>query len=262
LLQFKNDGFVRNTFKASGTYIVRKGYYKRHSYGLAFTYINIDDSVAKVYNPNYLNGGSNHVNIPELIYSFQYINTNNIQYPLTGEVYNTTISKKGLGFTGGINVLTFAGNYSRFIDYGKHWYGSLEAGGILKLPFSQPYINQQAIGYGKFYLRGLENYVVDGVASMLAKYTLRKKLVSFNIPVPIKNKVIPNIPITLYAKTYADAGYSYLKDEPATRLGNRFLYTGGFGIDILTVYDMSFKVEYSFNQLGEKGLFLHAKGGF
>jgi hypothetical protein len=45
-------------------------------------------------------------------------------------------------------------------------------------------------------------------------------------------------------------------------LGNRFLYTSGFGIDILTLYDFNLRVEYSFNQLGEKGLFLHAKGGF
>lgn len=40
------------------------------------------------------------------------------------------------------------------------------------------------------------------------------------------------------------------------------LYTGGFGIDLVTLYDITFSVEYSFNQLGEKGLFLHSKGGF
>lgn len=262
LQQFKNKGFVRNTFKVSGAYLVRKGYYKRHSYGLAFTHIKIDDSIAKVYNPNYLDAGNNRVNIPELNYTYQYINTDNIQYPLIGQVYNATLSKRGLGLTGGINVFTLSGDFSRFITHGKRWYSSLEAGALLKLPFRQPYINQQAMGYGNFYLRGLENYVVDGVASMLAKYTLKKKIIAFTIPVPFKNKIIPNIPISIYAKTYADAGYSYLKDEPATRLGNRFLYTGGFGIDILTVYDMSFKLEYSFNQLGEKGLFLHAKGGF
>lgn len=262
LQQFKTDGFVRNTFNVAGSYLVRKGFYKRHSYGVAFTHIKVDDSVAKVYNPNYLDAGKRQANIPELNYTYQYIKTNNIQYPLIGQVHNAKVSKKGLGFTGGINVLTFAGDFSHFIDHGKQWYTSLETGALLKLPFRQAYINQQAMGYGNFYLRGLENYVIDGVASVLAKYTLKKKILEFNIPVPFKNKIIPNIPITIFAKTYADAGYSYLKDEPATRLGNRFLYSGGFGLDILTLYDMSFKLEYSFNQLGEKGLFLHAKGGF
>ena len=39
-------------------------------------------------------------------------------------------------------------------------------------------------------------------------------------------------------------------------------YTGGFGIDILTLYDLNLRLEYSFNQLNENGLFLHTKGGF
>ena len=40
------------------------------------------------------------------------------------------------------------------------------------------------------------------------------------------------------------------------------LYSGGFGIDILTFYDINLKIEYSFNQLNENGLFLHSNGGF
>ena len=45
-------------------------------------------------------------------------------------------------------------------------------------------------------------------------------------------------------------------------LNNRLLYSGGFGIDILTLYDINLRIEYSFNQLGEKGLFLHNQSGF
>jgi hypothetical protein len=100
------------------------------------------------------------------------------------------------------------------------------------------------------------------VLSTLAKYTIKKKIISFNIPVPFHIKALPSIPFTIFAKTYADAGYVYNRKELDTRLNNRFLYSTGFGIDILTLYDLNFKLEYSFNQLGENGLFLHAKGGF
>ena len=65
------------------------------------------------------------------------------------------------------------------------------------------------------------------------------------------------------AKTYLDAGY--VRNNNATidnTLSNKFLYTGGVGIDVVTSYDFVFRVEYSFNQLGEKGLFLHIHNDF
>jgi hypothetical protein len=40
------------------------------------------------------------------------------------------------------------------------------------------------------------------------------------------------------------------------------LYTAGLGVDVVTFYDFIIRVDYSFNQLGENGLFLHIKGDF
>jgi hypothetical protein len=40
------------------------------------------------------------------------------------------------------------------------------------------------------------------------------------------------------------------------------LYSGGVGIDIVTFYDIILKFEWSFNQLGENGLYLHRKSVF
>jgi len=60
----------------------------------------------------------------------------------------------------------------------------------------------------------------------------------------------------------ATSGTVYNKKAYDTYLNNRILYTGGFGIDILTLYDLNFRFEYSFNQLGKNGLFLHTQDGF
>lgn len=255
--------FVRQHFSAAGSYISRKGFYKRHLFSIGYVLNKVADSVITKYNPSYYNkGNDNRVSYPELGYSFQYIHTNNINYPLTGKIYSVGLSKRGLGFSGGINMLTLGGSYNRYLSLGKNWYHSLNSTARLKVPFRQPYINQAAMGYEDFYLRGLENYVVDGVVSVMSKYTLKKKVIAFNIPVPIKNKFIQKVPFQIFAKTFADAGYNYNKFAAPTRLGNRFLYTGGFGIDILSLYDINFSLEYSFNQLNEKGLFLHVRGGF
>jgi hypothetical protein len=185
-----------------------------------------------------------------------------VQYPLTGEIYTLSLFKRGFEFSGGVNMLSFDASYNRYLSHSKNWYSSVQAHTLIKAPFTQAYINQRAFGFGDLYLRGLENYVIDGVANFMAQYTLKKKLVSFSIPVPIKNNIVPRVPFTIFAKSYADAGYAHSKQEFDTRLGNRFLYTGGFGVDILTLYDINMKIEYSFNQLGEKGLFLHMRGGF
>ena len=255
--------FVRQNLFVSGAYISRKGFYKRHTFSIGYAYNKVEDSIVSKYNPNYYdNEDKNHVGFPELSYSFQYINTNNINYPLTGKTYAASVSKRGLGFTGGINMLSFTGVYNRYLSLGKNWYHAANVVGNVKLPFKQPYINQSAIGYGEYYMRGLENYVIDGVASFVAKYTLKKKVIAFDIPVPIKNKFVSKVPFQFFAKTFADIGYSYNKSGIDTRLGNRLLYTGGFGLDILSLYDINFSLEYSFNQLNQKGLFLHARGGF
>ncbi|HMJ45816.1 MAG TPA: POTRA domain-containing protein [Ferruginibacter sp.] len=263
LLKYANEGFVRTSFSSAISYIRRIDFFRRQTFGISYTQINVNDSIlTPAYNPSYFNSNTSSKGFPEISYSYKYSNTNNVNYPLKGRAFAIGLIKRGTAFTGGINMFVIDADYNRYLPHGSNWYSSFHVITKLKAPFTQPYINQRALGYGEFFLRGLENYVVDGVIALLGKYSLRKKLLSFKIPVPVKNKYISSIPFAFYAKTYADAGYVYNKKEFNSRLNNRFLYTGGFGLDILSLYDINLRLEYSFNQLGEKGLFLHAKGGF
>lgn len=261
-LRYKGTGFIKNAFFVNASYIIRRGFYRRHVINLGYHNINVNDSITKEYNPNYFNLKKNYVGYPEASYTFQYIHTNNVNYPLTGKIYSLSLLKRGLGFTGGINMFSVEANFNKYFSLGKNWYTTSENFIKIKAPFEQSFINQRGLGYEDTYLRGLEKYVIDGVALFLTRHTLKKKILAFSIPVPFKNKITPAIPFTIFAKSFADLGYSYNKAGFDTNLGNRLLYSGGFGIDILSLYDVNLKIEYSFNQLGEKGLFLHAKGGF
>ena len=69
------------------------------------------------------------------------------------------------------------------------------------------------------------------------------------------------MPFAVFAKTFVDMGYSYIPPKYDTYFNNRFLYTYGVGTDILTFYDLNLRLEYSIDQLGEKGLFLHLQKG-
>ncbi len=91
---------------------------------------------------------------------------------------------------------------------------------------------------------------------------MKKKIISFYVPFRLFPKLFTRIPFTFFAKTYGDIGYAYNKKNTYTYLNNRLLCSGGFGIDILTLYDINLRFEYSFNQLGQNGLFLHNQSGF
>ncbi len=255
---YRAAGFVRSSFGMSAAYTRRKGFFKSSSFSTGLTYINVDEKIiSSAYNPHYFNDSKTHQLFPDFGFGINYANTDNNNYPLKGLAYGAWISKRGLGFTGGINNTTLSAGVSKFITHKKNWYSNIQASGLVKVPFNQAYINLAGIG-----LRGLEYYVVSGVANTTLKYTLSKKVVAFKLPMPFKIKTIPYIPFRIYAKTYSDLGFTYATPQFQTMLNNRLLYTGGFGLDIVTLYDIVLKLEYSFNQLGEKGLFLHGKSGF
>ncbi len=259
---FRNGGFVRQSFSTAGSYFIRRGHYNSHIISVGFSTIKVNDSVILKSNNHLFNSRSNKANILDALYAYQYVNVNNVAYPLKGNIYAVSVLKRGLQFSGGTNMTEVSTSIARYLDHGSKWYSTIQLMGKIKIPFKVAYINQRAMGFGEFYLRGLENYVVDGLAAMAVKYTLRKKIIAFNIPVPFNFKTVPKIPVAFYAKVFADAGTSYITRQYDTRLNNRLLYSSGFGLDLLTLYDISLRIEYSFNQLGENGLFLHTRGGF
>jgi hypothetical protein len=67
------------------------------------------------------------------------------------------------------------------------------------------------------------------------------------------------VPINIYGRTFGNTGYTYNPNPGNNYLPNKMLFSGGFGIDITTIYDFTLKLDWSFNQLGENGIFIHKK---
>jgi outer membrane protein assembly factor BamA len=267
LLSYTSDSlrsrFVGSSFYVTAGYAIRRGFFNKHIFNAGFTRLTVSDSILlPKYNPHYFNTGRPSANVIEINYTYQHTKVNNVLYATKGSSSFINVSKRGLGFTGGINALTLEAGLNKYYDLGKKWYSSIQLNGKIRLPLYQAYINQRGLGYGDSYLRGMEYLVIDGTATALVKSTLKKKVADFKVPLPFKLRSLSYIPFTIFVKTYADLGYAYNKQEFASNLNNTLLYTGGFGIDILTFYDVNLRFEYSFNQLGQKGLFLHTQSGF
>lgn len=255
LKYFQSTSPVRKEWYFSIGYLTRKYIKKREWVTLSINSVHLFDSIRQ-YNPGFFSSGKTHFIYPELAYKFKYDDVDNIIYPLKGKTFEAIVSKRGLGWDGGVNRLMIEANTSLYTPLGHNWFSILRLGGQVKLPFDQPYFNTRALGYGADYLRGYEYYVIDGVAFFLAKADLKKKLLHFELPTFIKSKNYSTIPFTLYGKIYTDAGSVYSKKE--SLLGNKFLWTGGIGLDIVTLYDISVSINFSFNNLSEQGIFFHA----
>jgi len=239
-------------------YYYRPALRTRHFFRVSMNQLKIDSSVL-VINPNYFLNHRLSLVYPELFYSINYNDIDYVPYPTRGVLFETSILQRG--FSADMNMTQLIAKSSEAFSFAPKMYFVTQNFGVLRLPFKQSFFNQQLLGYGDYYMRGLEKYVVDGVGLLLDRNTVMRELAHFSIPF-LRNTSHDHIPFRIYVKTYADIGYVFNRYNNLNSLQNTMLYTYGAGFDVVTFYDLVLRLEYSVNQLGEKGLFFHIRNDF
>ena len=252
-----NDNYLRSFVTGNAEITYRRAIKTRHRFGVSYTKEDVKDTVLSL-NPSYFQEGRNHIRYPVLYYNITYYDLDYIPYPTKGYAAQVSVSKKG--FDKVINVWELSAKGSGTWHLSPKLFFNLNIYGGIRIPFKQPYINQRFLGYGDVFMQGYEYYVVDGVAGGYLKTTLTREILNFDIRIPYKKGKAPlHIPVRIFGKIYGNTGYVYSPQPGDNFLSNKMLYSGGLGIDILTFYDVTFKLEYTFNQLGQNGLFLQRK---
>ncbi len=255
----KDDGnYVRNYINGYFGLTYRPAIRTRHQFGISFSSEEVSDTIVFL-NPAYFKQGRNRIGYPGLYYTMDYTDLNYIPYPTRGTAAKISISKNGLNRA--INLWQLQAKGMVYHPLGPRSFLQLIGFAGLKLPFRQPYFNRRFLGYGDLFLQGYEYYVIDGVAGGFFKTTLTRELTHFRLRAPRVNKAGSGeqIPVRIYGKIYGNTGYVYNPQPGENALSNKWLFTGGIGLDIVTVYDLTIRLEWSFNQLGQNGLFLHRK---
>ena len=253
----KDNDYLRSFVTATAELTYRKAIKTRHRFGFSYTKEKIADTIAKL-NSNYFNAGSTTIKFPKLYYTMTYYDLDYIPYPTKGYAAEVSIQKEG--FNKAVNLWQLTTKGSGHWPAGEKTFFSLNTYATVKLPFSQPYYSQRLLGYADVFMQGYEYFVIDGVAGGYLKVSLTRKLFNFNIKMPGTKKIAPlKIPINIYGRTYGNTGYTYNPNPGNNYLSNKMLFSGGFGIDITTIYDFTLKLDWSFNQLGQNGIFLHKK---
>ena len=254
------NNYVRSFFKTYAEVSYRRAIKTRHNFGFAYSVENVTDTVIAL-NPAYFKAGTHRISFPEFYYIMSYFDVDYNPYPLKGYIAELYFAKKGL--THEFNIWQMSAKASGSWEVANKLYFNARVAGSLKLPFRQPYFNQRLLGYSDFSMQGYEYYVVDGVAGGYVKALLSREILNFYFQIKRKkDDQATNIPFRVYAKTFVNAGYMHHPDPGPNSLSNRMLYSGGIGIDIITHYDFTFKLEWSFNLLGQNGIYLHRKSYF
>ena len=131
----------------------------------------------------------------------------------------------------------------------------------LKLSYNNTnsYFYSRSLGY-IYNLHGFEYNTIEGehfvIFKNLVKFTLlNTKVTELRfIPLPKFNK----IHYAIYFNVFTDCGYVSSKYQSIENsYANKFLYSGGVGLDFVTYYDKTLRAEYSMNGFGKGGFFFH-----
>lgn len=256
---YKQSDFIREVTRGSFAYTYRPDSKYRYYVRAGYTWDRIGDTIVKL-NPQYFPKEKNQINFFELGVGVQYFKLDYNPFPQKGFAYEVGLSNRG--FNKNMNMLSLSVKTINALSFTKTTFVQFRNVVNVRLPFDQPYYNIGMLGYGETYLRGLESYVVDGTVGFVSNTTLYQKLFSYVIRNPFKSKTHDKIPFTYYLKVFGDMGYAYNKYQTPNSLSNKFLHTTGIGIDILSIYDFVFRLEYSFNQLGGRGFAFRTRGDF
>lgn len=255
-LFFKDNNYVRKVTRADATFTYRPDQYWRHSLQTVYISESISDTVVKI-NPTYYPENRNQVKYLNLSYGVSYAKTDYNSYPTKGLIAGGYLSKRGfddvtgLWQIGGRVLYAFPINKTAFVH--------LEGAATAKFTDDKNfYFNQRLFGYGDFQAQGLEYYVIDGTVGLLGKATVHQQIFRYTLKNPFKSKTHDLIPFRFFLKAFGNIGYAYNKYPGNSLLNNQPIYTGGIGLDIVSIYDFVFKIELSFNQLGGQGIYLRS----
>lgn len=248
------DHYINRQFDAAVIYTIRPGYATRHLFQLAYRDYEVADTVVRL-NPDYYENASRYLRLIELSYRFEINKVDNWNYSLRGYKLISYNSAR-IGLEGARFQAYSMLEAGYFHNPAPKWFLSYIFRGRLTFPQDQPYSFRTALGTKSDYVRGYEYYVVDGSQYGLLRVDVKRELLN-KVFRKVSVRYLPGIPLRIYPKIFADFGYVTNRYPGNSFLNDRLLYSGGIGVDILTAYDFKIRLEYTWNHLGQNGLFLH-----
>jgi outer membrane protein assembly factor BamA len=241
----------------------RRNLYLRQEFTAGFSAVHASDSLTSVAT-DFLKNNANFSSQIFLSYLLKYDKRDYMDYPLKGSVAEFYAVKQGIGLlnSNDLNILEASVSVRNHVKLGKRLYAANGITGKANLLDDPPYAFQQGLGYNNNFIRGFELYIMDAQHYIHNKTNLKWELIK---PASKKIEVIPaekfnTITYALYLNAFCDVGYAFDHLYAAVNpLSNELLVGYGLGADVVTYYDIVFRMEYAFTNNGDQGLYLHFK---
>jgi len=242
----------------------RENIFLSHYFEISYLDAFVRDSVISLQ-PDYFVTPETRMQFLRASYVLNYDLRDYKRYPLNGYLLYALLQQDGLGVVNrdGLGVFTSVLGYNHHYKLRDRLYAAYSLRG--KVNWNEPpYYLTRALGYSHF-VRGYELNVVDGTS-----YGLIKTQVKYEILKP-KSIELPLVPsekfsrtfVALYGNIFFDVGYV---DGPEFRQNNsyvnKYLYSLGVGLDLVTYYDKVMRIEGSVNAEGRAAVFVHFKQAF
>lgn len=256
---FQLPDFGRETLRAEVGYSYRKGSQMRSAARLSYNRESVDSAIVAL-NPNMFGKGRTRAEFVDLHLSYQYLGVDYIPYPLRGWMVDFYSLNR---FSASIPLFQLGGRMLATWSFAPKTYVNFQSAFAFNIwQKDQPFFNTRMLGYRSLYMQGLEYYVADGNLAGMIRTTLRREILAFTLRNVVPYKSHADIPFRFFLKTYGNLGYAHNPNPGTSFMNNRLLRTAGLGLDVLTVYDLVLKLEYSFNQFGESGFYIHTATSF
>jgi hypothetical protein len=250
----RTEDVIRKGYRANVNLTFRPNLYERQALQVGFGNESISDSAFAIA-PNFLPNHKKAFSYIDLNWSYSKVRFDYNAYPTKGAsteiaLFQRFSKESNLSAIQFRQVVAHPITPARFI--------LAESQTIGRTMQQSNYSDRKLMGYGLMQMNGLEYYVVDGNAATLFKAAFHQRIGSYTVANPLTKKFLPSVKYTFWIKAFTNLGYVYSEEKnKANPLANRLLRTAGIGLDLISIYDFVLNMEYSINQLGDKGLYLH-----
>ncbi len=225
----------------------RGSYYSTHAVDVDYFRNRIKDTITEI-NPHYFLNAQRKQAYFRVGYRFVHDKRDFIAYPQRGFVVSVNAQKLGLGVFDDINLWRLTASFNHYFPLRSDWSVATALHSYVSGPRRQPYANFLGLGFQNLWLRGYETYTIQGQHFVLQQNDLRWQAFNtvFNLDRIIPFDQFNKVPMALYIKAFYDHGgvsnsVSYPLEQ---RLNNRYLYSTGVGLDVVSFYDFVFRIGY------------------
>ncbi len=239
--------------------------YLTHEFGVSFISAAISDTVQQLNNTYYFNNAS-HQRYFALRYGFKNDRRDRRHQATSGYAIEGLVTQVGLGLYDDVNYGFAQLRIKKYFPVTEKLIARVSSTGRVFFNKTKiSYNHSRALGYGELYVRGYEHYVIDGTDFFLSHqgmaWQVYKRTWNLSKVLPFKKTNV--VPIRLFLSANIDIGYVNGPQYPEQNtLDKTWLYGYGPALEILVAEGYLFGVDYSFNHLGESGVFLHSKFNF